>query len=185
MSEATLLLAPPLLAALVTGVAALTDWRTGRIPNWLTAGAAALGLAARVVPWLIAGEWTRALVALLVAVAGAALCSAVPLLLFYKGGIGGGDVKLFAALGVICAPELGLLAETYAFIVALLLAPAWLLYRGTLLKTLKQALQLVTNPFRRREKRRSVASEELAWFRLGPAIFLGTVLAVSRALLLP
>lgn len=184
MSALSLAVAAALLAAGVTAIAAWTDWRTGRIPNWLTFGAAGLGLLVRVLPWLVAWNPSQALVALLVALAGAALCSIIPVLLFWKGGIGGGDVKLFAALGIICAPELGLLAQTYAFIVALLLAPAWLLYQGTLVKTLKQALLLVSAPFRPKRKLQ-VAREDLAWFRLGPAIFVGTLLAVSRALLLP
>lgn len=181
----SMLLAPALLAAVVTALAAWTDFRTGQIPNWLTGGAAALGLCFRVLPWLFAGDLSQALFALFIALAGGVLCGLVPALLFWKGGIGGGDVKLFAALGVICSPELGLLAETYAFIVALVLAPAWLLYRGTLWKTLKQALSLLINPFRRSQRRQQLAAEDLAWFRLGPAIFLGTLLAVSRALLLP
>jgi prepilin peptidase CpaA len=184
MSPLNLVLAPLRLSAVVTALAAWTDWRTGLIPNWLTFGAAALGLAVRVLTWLVALDLSQALVALLVALAGAALCSVIPALLFWKGGIGGGDVKLFAALGIICSPELGLLAQSYAFIVALLLAPAWLLYHGTLLKTLKQTFSLVSSPFRRKREGQQVAPEDLAWFRLGPAIFLGTLLAVSRALLL-
>ena len=181
----SLALAPLLVAAAGTAVAAWTDLRTGRIPNWLTFGAASLGLLLRVLPWLFAGDLRQALFAFLLAVAGAVLCGFIPAVLFWKGGIGGGDVKLFAALGILCSPELGLLAQTYAFIVALLLAPAWLLYRGTLLRTLKQAWVLASNPFRRNAKRVEVALEELAWFRLGPAIFLGTLLALSRAVLLP
>lgn len=185
MTMSALSVAPLFLAAGVTAVAAWTDWRTGRIPNWLTFGAAALGLLLRVLPWLVARGPSQAFLALLVALAGAAVCSVIPVLLFWKGGIGGGDVKLFAALGIICSPELGLLVETYAFIVALLLAPAWLLYRGTLLKTLKQAVTLACSPFMRKREQRQIATEDLAWFRLGPAIFLGTLLAVSRAFLLP
>lgn len=172
-----------LLAALVTAIAAFTDWRSGRIPNWLTLGAAVLGLCLRLVPALAARDFSQALSVLLVALLGVSICSVIPLLLFWKGGMGGGDVKLFAALGVLCSPEVGLLAQTYTFMVALVLAPAWLLYRGTLVRTLKQAFVLATNPLRPRSKRRQLPVEDLAWFRLGPAIFLGTLLAVSRAVL--
>jgi prepilin peptidase CpaA len=172
------------LAASAAALAAWTDWRTGRIPNWLTFGAAGIGLVLSVLPGILARDVGQALIALLIALLGALLCSAIPLLLFWKGGMGGGDVKLFAALGIICLPELGLLIQTYTFIAALALAPAWLLYRGALVRTLRQAWTVVTNPFRRKDKRTAIASEDLAWFRLGPAIFLGTVLAVFRASLL-
>jgi prepilin peptidase CpaA len=172
------------LAASVTALAAWLDWRSGRIPNWLTASAAALGLLLRLAPALGSLDLGRALAVLLTALGGALLCSAVPLLLFRKGGIGGGDVKLFAALGLICPPEIGLLAETYSFGVALLLAPAWLLYRGTLLRTLSQTVALASNAFRRRDQRRPLAAGDLAWFRLGPAIFLGTAVAIVHGSLL-
>ena len=170
-------------AAAVTAIAAFTDLRTGRIPNWLTGGAAAGGVALQTFPLLLAGDFRRVPLALGIALLGVIVCSVIPLLLFWKGGIGGGDVKLFAALGIICSPELGLLAQTYAFIVALLLAPAWLLYHGTLKRTIVQTFTLLRNPFRRREKRVALANEDLAWFRLGPAIFVGTVLALSRVML--
>lgn len=184
-NPAAFALAQALLAGSVTAVAAVTDLRTGRIPNWLTFGAAGLGLALRVAPGVAALDFGQVLLALLGSLAGAVLCSVVPIILFWKGGMGGGDVKLFAALGIICLPELGLLAQTYAFIVALLLAPAWLLYRGALLRTIKQALVLASNPFRQKHARLQVVAQDLAWFRLGPAIFVGTLLAVSRAALLP
>jgi prepilin peptidase CpaA len=175
---------PLFFAAVVTAIAAFTDWRTGRIPNWLTLGAAVGGLGLRLFPLLLSRAYGQLPVALGVALIGAVLCSVIPLLLFWKGGMGGGDVKLFAALGIICSPELGLLAQTYTFVVALVLAPAWLLYHGTLARTVTQSFALLSNPFRRREKRVPLAVEDLAWFRLGPAIFVGTVLAVSRAALL-
>lgn len=177
-------LEPVLFAVSVSAVAAWIDWQTGRIPNWLTAGSAVVGLLLKLSPLVGAFEVTRLLSLLMLSVFGALLCSVVPLLLFWKGGIGGGDVKLFAAIGLICPPEIGLLAQTYSFIVALLLAPAWLAYRGTLLRTLSQAAALATNPFRRPEKRRQFAPADLAWFRLGPAIFVGTALAALRGALL-
>lgn len=158
----------------VTALAALWDIRTGRIPNRLTFGAIGVGLVAHA---LIGGvdQGTAGLMrGLLQALLGLAICAAVPTVVFFLRGIGGGDVKLFAALGALCSANRGLEAETYSFVVALLIAPAYLAYQGRLLATVGSTLTLLVNPWRPREKRRTVPSEMMTWFRLGPAIFGGT-----------
>jgi prepilin peptidase CpaA len=88
--------------------------------------------------------------------------------------MGGGDVKLFAAIGALCGVTDGLRAESYSLVAALVVAPAYLAYRGTLLRTLGQSLALVVNAFRPAHARRRVPAELMTWFRLGPAIFAGT-----------
>ena len=88
------------LAGLLTMLmlAAITDLRERRIPNWLTAGVALLyplyALVSPVpLPWLAA--------------AGIALgMFALGALLFAKALIGGGDVKLIAAVSLWAGPEL-------------------------------------------------------------------------------
>jgi prepilin peptidase CpaA len=162
-------------AAFVAGVAAWTDTRSGHIPNWLTLGALALGLVGHtVVGWRFGDGWHDGLAEGGEALGGALLCSLVPLLMYWRGAIGGGDVKLFAALGALCQPMAGLEVETYSFIAAALIAPAKLAYQGMLFKTLGRSLALVGNAFRRPERRREIPAEVMTWFRLGPAIFLGT-----------
>ena len=80
----------PLLA-----LSALLDLRRRRIPNWLAGGAAVLGLVALATtdPGML---WQHALVALLTLAAGIAVWS--------RGLLGGGDVKLLAALGLWAGP---------------------------------------------------------------------------------
>lgn len=161
-------------ALAIAAVAALYDLRTGHIPNWLTLGSLCVGSVAHAAVGALSGGAAGLAYGLADAVLGAVVCGAVPLLVFLRGGIGGGDVKLFAALGAVCLARDGLLAELSSFVIALLLAPACLAYEGKLLRTIGNALTLVANPFRRPEARRTPPPELMAWFRLAPAIFLGT-----------
>jgi Flp pilus assembly protein protease CpaA len=85
----------PLLALLA--LAALTDLRERRIPNWLTGGVAAL------YPGYVL--LSPAPVAWLAALALAAGVLGVGVALFARQLIGGGDVKLIAALSLWAGPE--------------------------------------------------------------------------------
>jgi prepilin peptidase CpaA len=161
-------------ALLVTAVAAWTDGKRGIIPNWLTLGA----LGAAFVWHFVAGlsfshSWGGGLRSLGASVLGALLCSAVPTFLYWKGAIGAGDLKLFAALGALCHPLVGVEMELYGFVAAALIAPARLAYDGRLLRTLGGSLALLVNPFRKPERRREIPAEAMTWFRMGPAIFIG------------
>jgi prepilin peptidase CpaA len=166
-------------AAVVAGVAAWTDARTGEIPNWLTLGALGLALVAHFFAGVsFTHSWQGGLAGLGASALGAVLCVAVPAFMYWQGAIGGGDLKLFAALGALCHPMDGLEMETYAFIAAALIAPARLAYKGLLLQTLGRSLALLTNPFRKRENRKELPPEMMTWFRLGPAIFVGAAATV-------
>ena len=79
-------------ALFVALAASVADVRSRRIPNALTASAIALGVVAHVV--LPSGDGLGA------ALLGGLLGLAVFLPFFALGGVGGGDVKLMAALGV-------------------------------------------------------------------------------------
>jgi prepilin peptidase CpaA len=162
-----------LAAAIVAGLAAWTDIRTGKIPNGLALGALGGGIVARIVVGGLAAGWHGALIAGAYSMAGALLCGLIPGAMYWFGGAGGGDVKLFAALGALCLPMLGLEVETYSFVAAAVLAPMKLAYDGTLLRTLGRSLALALNPLRPQAKRQAVPREVMTWFRMGPAIFVG------------
>jgi prepilin peptidase CpaA len=86
-----------LAAPVAVTIAVVTDLRRRRIPNWLTGGALAVGLAGGFVLGGPSGG--------LSALAGATL-GLVMLLPFYAaGGMGAGDVKLLAAVGALLGPE--------------------------------------------------------------------------------
>ena len=114
-----------LFCALTTAlIAAVTDARTGKIPNWLTFGS--LGLALLWHAGLWQGKYTAE--ALLGLLAG----GFIPLVSFLwsRGrAIGGGDVKLLAALGAWLGPEL-VLHATVSGLLLILLYALWKRRRG-------------------------------------------------------
>jgi prepilin peptidase CpaA len=166
------------IAVAVSAVAAAWDMRTGRIPNWLTLGALAVGFFGHLTQsWLTLGS-RAALASAAWSVGGAVFCALAPLALYWKGGMGGGDLKLFAAIGALCHPMLGIECQVYALVVAALLAPAKLAYDGRLFAVLAGSLALLVNPLLPPARRRVLPPEMRTWFRLGPAIFGGTLLTL-------
>jgi prepilin peptidase CpaA len=87
-----------LLSGLALGlvVAAVTDVREGRIPNWLTVSLAVFGIGVH--------SWTHGWDGFLFSLEGLGV-GLVCLIYFYlKGGMGAGDVKLLGAIGTILGP---------------------------------------------------------------------------------
>jgi prepilin peptidase CpaA len=167
-----------LAATLAAGMAAWTDWRTGLIPNWLSLGAISLGILGHFGSGFLAGGLRTGAVEAGLALAGLLLCALAPGFMYWKGGMGGGDLKLFAAIGALCQPMLGIEAQMYGFVVAAIVVPARMAFRGELLRVLGNSLALALNPLRPAARRREVPPEVMTWFRLGPAIFAGMLLVV-------
>jgi len=167
------------VALIVCGSAAWFDWRRGEIPNWLTYGALVTAPVLHVARWVAVKEpMEAALQEGAFSIGGAVLAALVPALMYKQGAIGGGDVKLLAALGALLQPMLGVEAELYGFFAAALVAPARLAYEGKLIATLKNAGTILMNMFMPKAKQRSVAEAAMSWFRLGPALFFGVALTV-------
>jgi len=163
-------------AVMVAVVAAWTDWRTGHIPNWLTFGAIAVGPIGHVVYELSYGATKQeAITEGCYSIVGAFACGAIPLLLYVRSAIGGGDIKLLVGLGAILQTKIGIEAEMYGFFAAALIAPARLAYEGKLFRTVTNAFYLALNPVLPKDKRREITPETMSWFRMGPAILLGTI----------
>jgi prepilin peptidase CpaA len=166
----TALLAGQAAAILVTALAAGWDYRTGRIPNWITAPpmlAAPLGYG------VAAGVW-----GVVIAVGGLLVCALVPYVLFRTGAMGGGDVKLLAALGALLGPVTGIEAQLVAFIVATVIAVGRLVWRGELAATLLNTAHLVANPLRKKERRVEVTESLMSQVRLGIPALVGTLFAI-------
>ena len=158
-----------LCASFVAALAALSDCRTGRIPNWLTLPPillAPIAYGAFAGP----GEAVRAVGSILI-------CGVVPYFLFRQAAMGGGDVKLFAALGALTGFDLfaGFEIELAAFVVATFFTLAALAWRGCLFRTLATALFVVVNPVLPARRRRDVTPELMTPVRMGLPVFAATI----------
>ncbi len=120
-------------------IAAWTDWRTRRIPNWLTVPALALGIGANA---LTAG-WPGAKASL--EGAGLALVILLPFVLMR--GLGAGDWKLMGALGALLGPYLFLVALFTSACVTVLMGVLHLIRSGQMMTTLRNLAVLVRGAF--------------------------------------
>lgn len=170
-------------AAGLTAVAAICDLRTGLIPNRLIAWGAAATVVLATVAALSHGAGGLTVGALSL-VLGVVLVSIAPAVLYRVDGIGGGDVKLIALVGAALGPSLGLEAEVYAFGCAFLYAPYRLLRDGRTRESLRAIGSILFRPLQPAAARAPIPeTRTLTSFRFGPAICLGTCLAVLLRLL--
>src|SRR6185503_12554073 len=106
-------------------------------------------------------------------------CALLPAGLYMRNAIGGGDVKLFAAVGALCHPLLGLRAELYSFAFGGLYALAIAGARGCLPSVLLNVVALV-----KPTGALSVPApppSTLTAVRFGPVIFVGTAASMWMA----
>jgi Flp pilus assembly protein protease CpaA len=181
---------PLLIFALaLAAVAAWSDTRRGRIPNWLTlpvlAGApVAHALLARsqapvlgVPAPIFAASWS---------LSAALLAGLVPFLLFKARLAGAGDAKLLAALGALLLPEVALAAEFSAFAAAAFFVTARLAYRGDLFRTVGETLTYSLRGLGKRSAKPVARTPGalVEQLRFGPFILLGTLISplVARGL---
>jgi prepilin peptidase CpaA len=170
-----------LVAALVvSAIGAIVDHRTGHIPNWLTHGTLAVAPLAHGARALVAHAGPKtAAIELGWSLAGMALCLAVPLRLYMANAIGGGDVKLFAAIGALVHPSMGFDVVVDAFVAFVILSGVVLARRGKLGQVLGNVRLLVRNRFVSEERRVPVNAIALHEVRMGPAIFAGVAIVAT------
>jgi len=163
-------------------VAAAADLKTGHIPNWLTFGAWGTAGALHVARGAMVTGWSGAATGALTALAGSLVCLVLPAFLHRASGMGGGDVKLLAAVGALLGPVLGMQVQLFSFIAALLYVPAKLAYAGTLFQTVKRTAALVAYPFVAKERRIELKEATRISIRFAPAVFVA-VAATAFSLL--
>ncbi len=118
------------LSAAVMTTAAVSDLRSHRIPNNLTYPAAVAGLSLHVV----ASGWLGVKDSML----GLALGFGVLFLCYMFGGIGGGDVKLAAALGALVGFEVTQLGLLYMGLLGGTMALSIMIWKGKLIPSLRR-----------------------------------------------
>jgi len=128
-----------ILAVILVLIAGWVDWRTRRIPNWLTVSGFLFGIATNS---LLAG-WQGAKSS--VEGAGLALLLLLPLVLLRA--FGAGDWKLMAAVGAFLGPVLCLFVLFGSILVSGLMAIVEVMHRGRALTTFRNMLVLVRGFF--------------------------------------
>ena len=123
----------------VTFVAAFVDFRTHKIPNWLTVPALFLGLALRTV----ISDWAGAKASL--EGAGLALILLLPLVLMRA--LGAGDWKLMGAVGAILGPVLFLFVLLGSILVSGLMAVVEMMRTRRVKETFRNLVVLVQGFF--------------------------------------
>lgn len=111
-------------------VIAVGDWRTRRIPNYLTFGGALAGIAFQTAILGFSGLGQALL--------GLGLGLALLLLPYIWGGMGAGDVKALAALGAWVGPKGIFSVFCYMGLAGGIMSLGVLLWRGTLWKYVRQ-----------------------------------------------
>jgi prepilin peptidase CpaA len=121
----------PLLigAILLSVIAGWTDWRSRRIPNWLTVSGFAVGVFASTV----LGRWSGLKDSLL----GAGLAFALLLPFWLLKSLGAGDLKFAVALGAYTGPGRLIDILIGSVFVAGVMALALVIYKRRLLQTIK------------------------------------------------
>lgn len=162
------------IALILTGIGAFTDWRTGHIPHWVSLPPLFLGP-------LVHGM-TNGVDGLMGSLLAVALCGLVPFVMWRFDGMAAGDLKLFAGIGALVGPELGLHAQFLAFVVAGCYALGKLAWEGKLLRTMGNSLYVGINPLLPQRMRRPMSRDLMQQVRLGPAIFAGVAIAAYARL---
>ncbi len=166
---------PALCALVIACIAAFTDLRSRMIPNWLTFPAFSAGF----VLHASLGGFQGALFAMLAAL----LCFAPAYFLFVRGALGGGDVKLFSALGVWLGVRDGLELELTAFIVVAAFALWSMAWNGRLLALMRASFHATLHLILPSRFARPEPAEGSAELPMGGAILCAAVALMLRGAL--
>lgn len=162
-------------------LATVSDVASRKIPNVLTLGGLVIGLLLHGTTGWVDGGARGAGTALVRALVGVAVCAIIPVMSYARREMGGGDVKLFAAIGALCGPVLGFDVQACAFLVLMIVVTPWRLVRhGALRVGLRNAGRVVSNTFRAKDQRLPVEPIKMPPVIMAPSILAGLCLAVVR-----
>ncbi|MET0385808.1 MAG: A24 family peptidase [Polyangiales bacterium] len=159
-------------------VAAISDFRTGLIPNRLVGPAFVVVFGLRVGLALLDRQQSLGM-SLTFFTLGLLIAGLIPLTLYLCRALGGGDVKLLAVCGAGLGPVHALEAELYAFGFGALYALGHAAFGGVLWQTLRGSAVLMTNPLIPRRLRKPVPLAAQRPLPFGPAICVGVLCAIA------
>jgi prepilin peptidase CpaA len=163
----------------IVALAAISDLLSRKIPNTLTIGGILLGVAIHGARGYVEAGGQGILRGLGSALLGVAVCGVFPLMSFARRQMGGGDVKLFGAIGALCGPVVGFDAEAFAFVIVIALVfPFRLLRHGALHASLRNGWTAIRNAIRPDPERLVYAVVKLVV--MAPSILLGLCVALVR-----
>lgn len=120
-----------IILALFLGCAMYYDAKSSRIPNKLNIAAALAGIAINLmITWGVPG--------LLFALKGLATGFALLFAMYLLGGVGAGDVKLFAAIGAITGVAYTLSATMYSLLAAAVIGIVFMVIKGEFIMRMKR-----------------------------------------------
>ena len=159
------------LALAVAVWAGWLDWRSRRIPNWLTVPALALGIMANT----LASGWPGAKAAM----EGAGLALGLLLPFVLARGLGAGDWKLMGALGAFLRPSGLVVVLLGTVFIAGIMAVVEMVRRGRVMQTLSNLsvlmLSIMTFGIRGQRQNLTIDNPELVALPFGVATALSTV----------
>lgn len=169
---ATVSLIQALLAVGISGIAAVTDKRTGTIPNALCFTGLGLGLLLGLIGAGPSG--------VLSAFAGAFAAGLVPLILFRMDAMGGGDVKLFFSLGSLLGIGAVLEIEMLSFVIGALWGIGIWVRQGRLLAGIKGVLVFAVPVLGKRciAEANGPSKTEI---KFAPAVFAAVLMVLARS----
>jgi prepilin peptidase CpaA len=119
--------------------AAWLDWRTSKIPNWLTVAGFTFGVGMRSVILGWHGAWSS--------LEGAGLALAVLLPVVLLGALGAGDWKLMGAIGALLGPAAMLVVLLVTILVAGVMAILTIIRAGKVITTLRNMIEILKGFF--------------------------------------
>ncbi len=162
---------PHIMMLAIVVVAAVTDTRSGLIPNWLTLPAIVIGPVYHLI-FLSPALALQSVLAIVVV-------ALVPFMMYRSGSMGGGDLKLFAALGGLGGLTLGLESLLYSMMAASVVAILTMAFRGHLKVVLVNVWRILSTPFIPKQRRKGLQRNEMHQLRLGASILIGTCFALG------
>lgn len=162
-------------------LATITDVASRKIPNVVTLGGLVVGLMLHSATGWVDGGAKGAGLGFARAMVGVAVCGIIPVMSYARREMGGGDVKLFAAIGALCGPVLGFDVQACAFLVLMVVVTPWRLVRhGALRVGLRNAGLVVTNWFRPKDQKLATEPVKMPPVIMAPSILMGFCLAAVR-----